>query len=66
MCVKTLSCTLRDKHRVRVYANWVPRNIFGLNRKELAGDWRKLHNEELSDSYGSSNVVWVIDSMRVR
>jgi hypothetical protein len=64
--MKTLSCTLRDKNRVRVYADWVLRDIFGPNRKELEGDSRKLHNEELNDSYGSSNVIWVIDSMRVR
>jgi hypothetical protein len=49
-----------------VYANRLPRKKFGPKRKELAGDWRKLHNEELNDLYCSSNIVWVINSMRVR
>jgi len=31
----------------------------------LRGEWRKLHNEELSDLYCSPNIVWVIKS-RIR
>jgi hypothetical protein len=27
--------------------NWVLRRIFGSKRDEVAGVWRKLHNEEL-------------------
>ena len=29
-------------------------------------EWRKLHNEELSDLYSSSNIVRVIKSKRMR
>jgi hypothetical protein len=37
---------LREKHRMRMFENWVLR-IFGPNRDEVTGGWRKLQNEEL-------------------
>jgi len=33
----------------RVFENRVLREIFGAKRKEVTGEWRKLHNEELRD-----------------
>jgi hypothetical protein len=27
--------------------------IFGTERKDVTGEWRRLHNEELSDLYSS-------------
>jgi hypothetical protein len=30
---------------------WVLRRVFGARRDEVTGEWRKLHNEELSDLY---------------
>jgi hypothetical protein len=30
-----------------MYANRMLRRIFGHKREEVAGGWRKLHNEEL-------------------
>jgi hypothetical protein len=32
---------------LRVFENRVLRKIFGHTREEVAGDWRRLHNEEL-------------------
>jgi hypothetical protein len=42
-----LSLTLREEHRLRVFENRVLRRIFGPKREEVAGDWRRLHNDEL-------------------
>jgi hypothetical protein len=41
-------------------------NLFGPKRDEVAGKWRKLHNEELIDLYSSPNIVRVIKSRRMR
>jgi len=43
------SPTLREEHRLRVFENRVLRRIFGPRTDEVTGEWRKLHNEELSD-----------------
>jgi hypothetical protein len=40
-----LSLTLREENRVRVFENRVLRRIFGPKRGEVAGGWRRLHNE---------------------
>jgi hypothetical protein len=45
--------------------NRVLRNIFGPNRDEAIGKWRRLHNE-LNDLYFSPNIFRVIKSRRVR
>jgi hypothetical protein len=41
----TWSLTLREERRLRVLENRVLRGIFGSNRDEVTGEWRKLHNE---------------------
>jgi hypothetical protein len=61
---ETLSLTLREE-RLRVFENRVLRKIFGLKREE-AGSWRKLHNDELHSLYSSPNIVRVIKSRRMR
>ena len=48
---ETWSFTLREEHRLRVFENTVLRRIFGPKREEGTGEWRKLHNKELSDLY---------------
>jgi hypothetical protein len=42
------------------------RRIFGPKRDEVTGEWRKLHNEELRDSYSSPSRIRIIKSMRMR
>jgi hypothetical protein len=44
----------------------VLRRIFGSKREEVAGGWRRLHNEELHNLYASPNVIRVVKSGRVR
>jgi hypothetical protein len=40
--------------------------IFGPKRDEVAGGWRKLHNEELHTFYSSSSIIIEIKSNRLR
>jgi hypothetical protein len=35
-------------------------------REYLAGDWRKMHNEELRDLYSSSSIIRTIEARRIR
>jgi hypothetical protein len=42
------------------------RIIFGTKREEVAGGWRRLHNEELHNLYASSNFIRVVRSRRTR
>ena len=58
--------TLTEKCRLRVYTNRVLRRIFGPKRDEVTGERRKLHNEELSNTYCSPIVIRVIKSRRMR
>ena len=45
--------------------NRILRRIFGPERGEVTGEWRKLHNDELYAPYSSSNIVRVIISRRM-
>ena len=59
---ETSSLTLREERRLRVFDNRVLRRIFGPKRDEVLGEWRKLHNDEISDLYSSPDIVRVIKS----
>ena len=61
---ETWSLTLREERRVRVFENRVL-TVFGPKRDEVTGEWRKLHNEELSDLYSLPNIVRVVKSRRM-
>jgi hypothetical protein len=44
----------------------VLRRMFGPNRDEATGGWRKLHNEELHYLYSSPSIIRIIKSRRMR
>jgi hypothetical protein len=55
---------LREEQRLRVLENRMLRRIFGPKRDEVTGDWRKLHNEELTELY-LPNMFRVVKSRRM-
>jgi hypothetical protein len=63
---ETLSLTVRDEHKLRVFENRVLWRIFGPKRDGVTGGWRKLHNEELHNLYSSPSVIRIIKPRRMR
>ena len=63
---ETWSLIFRDERRLRVFENRLLRRIFGPRRDGVTGEWRKLRNERLRDSYFSPNIVRVIKTRRMR
>jgi hypothetical protein len=49
-----------------VFENRVLRRIFGPERDEVMGEWRKLHSEELRDLYSSPSIIRIIKSRMMR
>jgi hypothetical protein len=45
-----------------VFENRVLRRIFGRKTEKVAGGWRRQHNEELHNLYGSPHFIRVIKS----
>jgi hypothetical protein len=44
----------------------VVKRISGTTRDEMAGGWRKLHNEELHKLYSSPYIITITTSRRIR
>ena len=65
MVVKHGLLQLRKKCRLSVFENRILRRIFGPKTDEN-GEWRRLHNVELSSLYRSPNIVGVIKSRRLK
>jgi hypothetical protein len=42
------------------------KEIFGPKREEVAGDWRRLHNEKLPSLQALPYIIRVIKSRRLR
>ncbi|KAJ4448308.1 hypothetical protein ANN_10323 [Periplaneta americana] len=62
---ETWALTLREEPRLRMFENKVLRKIFGAKR-EVTGEWRKLHNAELHALYSSRDIIRNIKSRRLR
>ena len=48
---------LREEKRLQVFENKVLRKIFGPNKDDQTGEWRRLHNGELHDLYGKPDIA---------
>jgi hypothetical protein len=55
-----------EEHRTRAFENRVLRKIFGPKWKEVTGEWRRLHNEELYDLYSSLNIIGIVKTKSMR
>jgi hypothetical protein len=51
---------------MRVFESGALRKVFGPKRDEVAGGWRKLHNEELHNLYSWPNTTRRVKSKRMR
>jgi hypothetical protein len=49
-----------------VFENMLLRRIFGLKRDGETREWKKLHNEELSDLLSSPDIVRMIKLRSIR
>jgi hypothetical protein len=49
-----------------MYENRYTRRIFGPKRNEVAGGYRKLHNEELCNLYSSLSIIRMIKPRTMR
>jgi hypothetical protein len=52
-------------NRLIVFENLVVSRIFGLKRKKMTGDWRKLHNKGHHILYSAPNIILGTKSMRM-
>jgi hypothetical protein len=63
---ETWPLMLWEEHGLRALENRVLRTIFGPERDEVTGEWRKLHSEELHILYSSPNILRQIRSRIMR
>ena len=62
---KTWSLSLREEHTPKVVESRVLKRLYGIDRDEVTGELRKLHNEELHGLF-SPNIFRVMKSKRMR
>jgi hypothetical protein len=63
---ETLSLTLREEHRLRLFENRVLRRIFVPKRDEVTVEWRRVHNDELHNLYSSPDIIRQVQSRRMK
>jgi hypothetical protein len=61
-----LVSTIKGGTQTEGFENRVLRRIFRPKRDEVMGDWRKLHNDELHNSYSLPNTIRMMKSRRMR
>ena len=61
----TLSLTLMDERRLRLFEGRVMRGIFVPKRDDLTGECRIVHNEETNYLYSSPKLMGVIKLGRI-
>jgi hypothetical protein len=62
-----VACKTRTgRTTLRVFENRVLKRIVVPERDELTGEWRKLLDDKLYDLYSLPNIIWVIESRRLR
>jgi len=57
---------ITEERKLRGSENRVLRKIFRPKRDDVTKEWRKLHNEELTDLYSLLNSIRMIKSRRLR
>jgi hypothetical protein len=62
---ETWSLTLKEELWLKVF-QYKLRRIFGPKKDEVKGIWRRLRKEELNDLYPSPNIIWVIETRKLR
>jgi hypothetical protein len=60
------SLNLREEHGLRTFENRVLVRIFERKRVEVTGGCRKLHNEELHNSYSPPSISRLTKSRKMR
>jgi hypothetical protein len=63
---ETWSLILKEERRLRVFEVRMLRRIFGPNRDEVTGGWRKLHNERIINLYSPPSIIRTIKSRLMR
>jgi hypothetical protein len=63
---ETSSLTLREEHRLRVFANKVLRRMFRPKKDEMAVGCRKLHNDEFHNLQSSPSTIGMSMSRRIK
>jgi hypothetical protein len=56
---------LIEGHRLTVFDNKELMRIFGPEREEVPGGWRKLHNKEFPNCYSSPNITRLVKRRRL-